>query len=387
LTGVLFAEDTRLMLDALQKLGYELEIDEPNRSVWVGGGGPEAITTDAVELDLRLSGTCIRFLTAAACLSPGLITLDGNARMRERPIGELVDALKALGADIRYTMAEGCPPIEVGAAQWTERRLELPTMQSSQYISSLLQIGPYLPEGLELELGGLLTSQPYIRMTVKLMQKFGAKVDAVRGYRGIRVASLPYRGFDYEIEPDASNASYFLAAAAIVPGSRVTVSKLGSESLQGDAGFCDVLGRMGCGVEQTLDDTTVIAPVDRLRGITVDLNGMPDLAMTLAAVAVFAEGPTFMRNVGTLRVKETDRIQAIINEWTKWGCRVVAEGTDLAVHPPERGPTPGVVVDTYDDHRMAMSAAVVALRAEGVTINNPGCTAKTYPEFFEDFSF
>ena len=394
LSGVLFADDTRLMLAALERLGYEVEADEDKAEVWIGGGGPEQMTGDAVTLELGNAGTAVRFLTGAACLGKGPVTIDGVPRMRERPLGELIDALRVLGADIECLENPGYPPLKVRGARasgpgtlWGERRLELPTMQSSQYISSLLHIGPFLPEGLELELAGALTSKPYIRMTVKLMQKFGAKVDAVRGYRGIRVAPLPYRAFDYAVEPDASSASYFLAAAAVVPGSRVTVEGLGSESLQGDAEFCDVLGRMGCGVQQHLDSTTVSAPADGvLRGITVDLNAMPDLAQTLAAVAVFAEGPTMIRNVGNLRVKETDRLAALETEWTRWGCRVVVDGDDITIHPPREGPTPGVAIDTYDDHRMAMAAAVVALRAEAVTINDPGVTSKSYPGFFADFA-
>ena len=414
LSGVLFADDTRLMMRALQALGYELEIDEDAAEVWVGGGGP-GVMEAGVQADLHLgnAGTAMRFLTGAACLGHGTVRLDGVPRMRERPIGELVDALRVLGAEIRSEAEEGYPPllirglggrpslipdeegpggVEGGDASgpgrqaigWRARRLELPTMKSSQYVSSLLQIGPYLPRGLELELGGDVTSQPYIRMTVKLMGHFGARVDAVRGYRGIRVSPLPYRGADYAVEPDASSASYFLAAAAVTPGSRVTVSGLGSESLQGDARFCDVLGRMGCGVEQTLSDTTVTAPTDGLKGITLDLNAMPDLAQTLAAVAVFAEGPTLMRNIGNLRVKETDRLAAIRDEWQKWGCRVVVDGDDLTLHPPAGGPEAGARIATYDDHRMAMSAAVVGLRAPGVTIEEPGCVAKSYPGFFED---
>ena len=318
----------------------------------------------------------------------GVYELDGIARMRQRPIGELIDALDELGAEIDYLEETGFPPLEVDAEGpgLTGGHLDLPVTLSSQFVSALLQIAPYMPRGLELEFtGDTITSLPYIKMTLNLMKRFGAKHEAHRGYHAIRVPAGRYRALDYDIEPDASNASYFLAAAAVVPGSRCTVEGLGSRSLQGDAEFCDVLGRMGCTVTQHLESTTVEAPPAgrKLRGITVDLNGMPDMAQTLAAVAMLAEGPTTIQDVGNLRVKETDRMEALRVELTKLGAEVLVIGDDITITPPEDGQITPAAIDTYDDHRMAMAFSVIGLAQPGVTINDPACVNKTFPAYFE----
>lgn len=397
LTGVLFADDTRRMLEALESLGFKLHIDEPNRCVTLRGKHG-TIPSAAADLHLGNAGTAMRFLTAALCLGLGEYTLDGIPRMRERPIGELVNPLIELGADIEYLGEPGYPPLKIIAEPpgMNGGLLELTPTLSSQFISALLMIGPYLHNGLEIEFEGPVTSLPYVKMTLNLMKQFGAHFEADTGYRAIHVPAGKYRSYDYPIEPDASNASYFLAAAAVVPGSRCTVEGLGSRSLQGDAEFCDVLGRMGCGVNQKLDSTTISAPAGgaMLRGIDVDLNDMPDMAQTLAVVALFADRPTTIRNVGNLRVKETDRIAALENELVKLGAQVTTIEDDITITPPADGVAAylqaagGAAIDTYDDHRMAMAFSVAGLGASGdagsqVAINDPQCVDKTFPDFFE----
>jgi len=397
LTGVLFADDTRRMLEALETLGFKLVIDENARTV-ILKGKHGSIPSAAGQLHLGNAGTATRFLTAALCLGLGEYVVDGIPRMRERPIGELVEPLLELGADIEYLGEPGFPPLKIIAEPpgMNGGLLELTPTLSSQFISALLMIGPYLHNGLEIEFDGPVTSLPYVKMTLNLMKQFGAKFEADTGYRAVHVPAGGYQSYDYPIEPDASNASYFLAAAAVVPGSRCTIEGLGSRSLQGDAEFCDVLGRMGCGVDQKLDATTITAPADGvlLRGIDVDLNDMPDMAQTLAVVALFADRPTTIRNVGNLRVKETDRIAALENELVKLGASVTTIEDDITITPPAGGVAAalaaagGARIDTYDDHRMAMAFAVAGLGASGETgaqvcINDPSCVEKTFPDFFE----
>lgn len=385
LTGVLFADDTRRMLEALEALGFALDIDEAKHTVTVHGQAG-SIPADGATLHLGNAGTATRFLTAALTLGMGEYEVDGIQRMRERPIGELVDPLIELGADIEYLGKPGYPPLKIIAEPpgLLGGLIELQPTLSSQFISALLQVGPYMQKGLEIEFEGPVTSLPYVKMTLNLMKQFGASFEADKGYRAVHVPAGQYKAYDYPIEPDASNASYFLAAAAVVPGSKVTIEGLGSRSLQGDAEFCDVLGRMGCTVVQRLDQTTVAAPADgTLRGIDVDLNAMPDMAQTLAVIALFADGPTWIRNVGNLRVKETDRIEALSVELTKLGAQVVVIGDDIQITPPANGALSPAAIDTYDDHRMAMAFAVAGLRCSGVTLNDPACVNKTFPDFFE----
>ncbi|MEM1028062.1 MAG: 3-phosphoshikimate 1-carboxyvinyltransferase [Planctomycetota bacterium] len=397
LTGVLFADDTRRMLEALETLGFKLVVDEAKHCVTLRGKHG-TIPSESAELHLGNAGTAMRFLTAALCLGLGEYTLDGIPRMRERPIGELVEPLIELGADIEYLGEPGFPPLKIIAEPpgMNGGLLELTPTLSSQFISAMLMIGPHLLNGLEIEFEGPVTSLPYVKMTLNLMKQFGADFEADTGYRAIHVPAGGYHGYDYPIEPDASNASYFLAAAAVVPGSRCTIEGLGSRSLQGDAEFCDVLGRMGCGVDQQQFQTTVTAPPDGrpLRGVDVDLNDMPDMAQTLAVVALFADQPTTIRNVGNLRVKETDRIAALENELVKLGASVSTIEDDITITPPAQGvaaylaETGDAAIDTYDDHRMAMAFAVAGLGASGeagqqVVINDPRCVDKTFPDFFE----
>ncbi|MGB0767394.1 MAG: 3-phosphoshikimate 1-carboxyvinyltransferase [Phycisphaeraceae bacterium] len=394
LDGVLFADDTRRMLDALQTLGFELDIDEAAKRVAVDGRAG-SIPSDHAELHLGNAGTAMRFLTAALCLGHGTYSLDGIERMRERPIGELVEPLRQLGAQIEYLGQDGYPPLKISDSAYFEGGfVTLKPTLSSQFISALLIAGPCTPRGVTLTFDGPITSLPYIKMTLRLMKHFGVTYEwGGPKKNAVRVTANAYRARDYTIEPDASNASYFLAAAAAVPGSRCTIEHLGGESVQGDAEFCSILGLMGCGVDQRTHQTTVAAPANgRLKGVDVKLNQMPDMAQTLAALAILADGPTTIRKVGNLRVKETDRMEAIRVELTKLGATVELRGDDIHIKPPPKatdGPGNAITpasVDTYDDHRMAMAFSVIGLAAPPgtVTINDPDCVNKTYPNYWED---
>ena len=388
LSGVLFADDTRRMIEALQTLGFTLDLDETQHTVKVQGRNG-TIPADTAQLSLGNAGTAMRFLTAALTLGEGTYTLDGIERMRERPIGELVEPLRELGASVQYLGEDGYPPLKIkGGGGLDGGSLTLTPTLSSQFVSALLMVGPLSERGVTIAFDGEITSLPYIKMSLKLMEHFGAE-SAWGGpkNRAVRVTRGQYRARPYTIEPDASNASYFLAAAALVPGSSCTIQNLGSESVQGDSEFCDVLGLMGCDVTQRLNSTTVAAPKSgRLNGIDIRLGRMPDMAQTLAVMALFADGPTTIRRVGNLRVKETDRLEALRTELTKLGATVKIKEDTIRVYPPAGHELTPAAIDTYDDHRMAMAFSVAGLAApQGtVTIKDPGCVGKTYPAFWDD---
>jgi 3-phosphoshikimate 1-carboxyvinyltransferase len=387
LSNVLFADDTLVMLDCLAKLGFALQADREKTTVRVEGRGGTVPAREA-ELFCGNSGTTIRFLTALCALGRGRDTLDGIPRMRRRPVGDLVALLKNLGVRVEYLMENGFPPVRVDAHGLVGGIARFGGSRSSQFLSAVLQAAPYARHEVHIDLEGRQTSWPYVAMTMRLMDEFGVTPELVldpktREPRQIIVPhGSPYRATDYAIEPDASNASYFLAAAAIHPGAKVTVEGLGRRSLQGDVGFADVLHRMGADLLFGPDFITVIGG-RTLQGIDVDLSAMPDTAQTLAVVALFADGPTTVTGLHTLRVKETDRIAALATELKKLGAEVDVEGDDLTVHPPQRGLKPAAI-DTYDDHRMAMSFALAGTKAPGVTIKDAQCVNKTYPNYFQD---
>ncbi len=389
LTGVLFSDDTRVMMKALQDLGFTLDIDEPNHTVTVQGQGGN-IPAKQANLFLGNAGTAMRFLTAACSLGePGsTYTLDGIPRMRERPIGELVKLLvEQLGADIEYLGNEGYPPLRIRAKGLSGGDVHIPDVMSSQYVSALLQVGPCCNNGLTLHFKKSTVSWPYVEMTVQLMcRAFGADIPPYGGEAGhfITVKPVAYKNTSHVIEPDASNASYFLAAAAIT-GSKVTIKGLGFHSLQGDAMFGRLILQEELGAECSSDDTTTtIRGTNRLMGDkNIPLNDMPDMAQTLGVIALVADGPVKIENVGNLRVKETDRMAAMQTELTKLGAKVTVEGDDITITPPPGGKITPAAIDTYDDHRMAMAFSVIGLAQPGVTINDPDCVNKTFPDFFK----
>jgi 3-phosphoshikimate 1-carboxyvinyltransferase len=305
--------------------------------------------------------------------------------MRQRPIGGLVEILKNLGVRIAYRGEAGFPPIEVLADELPGGFLRYGSEQSSQFLSAVLMAAPYARIEVRVELVGQQTSWPYVAMTMQLMDEFGHTPELIRDPQGnpkvIVVPKGQYAAVDYTIEPDASNATYFLAAAAVHPGAKVTVEGLGKRSLQGDVGFADVLHRMGADLIFGKDFITVTGTKD-LNGIEVDLLDMPDTAQTLAVVALFARGETVIRGLHTLKLKETDRLAALATELRKLGAEVEAGDDYLAITPPARV-TPAAIA-TYDDHRMAMSFAIAGTRVAGVVIKDAECVNKTYPNYFED---
>lgn len=379
LTGALDSEDTQVMIAALGQLGLRVQHDAQARTVRIGGCGARIPVAEA-NLYLANSGTSIRFLTAMVTLGHGRFRLDGSPCMRERPIQDLLDALKALGADVCSETGSGCPPVIANAAGLPGGRATVSGNISSQFLSGLLLAAPCAAQPVKLSVDGELVSQPYVTMTLAVMSAFGASVETRGLSRFLVPAARSYRACHYEIEPDASAASYFFAAAAVTRG-RVAVEGLSRHSLQGDVAFCECLERMGCSVQYGSNSVTVSG--NRLRGIEVNMNAISDTVQTLAAVALFAEGPTTITGVAHIRHKETDRIHALATELRKFGVQVHEHADGLRIVP---GELHGATIDTYDDHRMAMSLAVPGLVVPGVVIRNPACTAKTYPEFFDDLA-
>lgn len=377
LRGTLDSDDTRAMIDSLGRLGLQVDFDAPTKVLTIDGCGGQLALNDA-DLFVGNSGTTIRFLTAMATVGQGTCRLDGIERMRQRPIGDLLSALNQLGAEVKSETSNDCPPVVVRAAGLAGGQATIAGNISSQFLSGLLMAAPYANSDVELIVEGTLISQPYVEMTLAVMKSFGVHVDNDGFQRFHIAANQRYAACDYTIEPDASAASYFWGAAAIT-GGRITVEGLSRQSLQGDVEFCDCLAQMGCEVEYREDAVTVTGGT--LKGITVDMNAISDTVQTLAAVALFAEGPTTITNVGHIRHKETDRIGDLACELRKLGADVQESADGLRITP---GNLHGAEIDTYDDHRMAMSLALVGLGVDGVTINDPGCTAKTYPRFFDD---
>lgn len=384
-TGLPDGDDTQRMRACLSNLGFALT---PTAEDAIESASPDgAITATQADLFVGNAGTVARFLTAAGCLGPAGATyqLDGIARMRQRPIAELVDTLRELGATIDYLGEPGYPPLRMHGGGLRGGAITLPTTASSQFVSALLLAAPRMHNGLDLTFRGPVTSQPYVAMTLQVMAAFGVKAEVDDAFTRVQVAPGPYRATDYRIEPDASNASYLLAAAALIPGSRCTIEGLGRVSIQGDLGIADLLHQMGAGLVFGPDFVSVSAPPadDGLQGIDVDLNAMPDMVQTLAVVALFARGATRIRNVGNLRLKETDRIAALRAELTRVGAGVRVDGDDLTITPPASGTLTPAAIETYDDHRMAMAFTVAGLRGPGISILDPACVNKTWPGFFE----
>lgn len=380
LTGALDSDDTRVMIDSLARLGIPVDVSDDRTVLQVEGCGGR-IPASAAELFVGNSGTTIRFLTAMVALGHGKYRLDGVPRMRERPIGDLVDALKQLGVHATCESPGGCPPVVVEATGLPGGRAVVRGDISSQYLSGLLMGIPSAAGAVELAIDGPLVSQPYVWMTLEVMKSFGVILEATDDLTKFNTPGRQiYQATNYAIEPDASAASYFWAAAAIAGGS-VTVEGLSAASLQGDVGVVDLLEQMGAKVDRHVGNITVTG--GKLRGITANMNAVSDMVQTIAAVALFAEGPTEIRGVAHNRHKETDRIAAVATELRKLGASVDEFEDGLRITP---GKLRGASMATYDDHRMAMSLALVGLKVPGVEIQDPGCTAKTYPGYFDDLA-
>ncbi len=374
ITGALISDDTLYMANALRSLGIEVAVNEPKGEMVVKGCAGN-IPANQADLYIGNAGTAARFLTPVLALGNGRYRLDGNARMRQRPIEPLLAALRSVGVRAHSEQGTGCPPIIVEANGISGGRLALDASISSQYISAILMVAPSAQSDLVVQITGQAVSEPYVAMTVGIMRAWG--LDVLDGY--IVPAPQLRRAREYAVEPDASAASYFMACAAITGGT-IRIGGLGSSSLQGDVRFADLLAEMGCKVERTSDSIAVTGSAS-LRGIDVDMNDISDTVMTLAAIAPFAETPTRIRNVAHIRAKECDRIAATAAELRRLGVDAVEHPDGLTVIPSQPH---GGTVRTYDDHRMAMSFALIGLRVPGIGIANPACVTKTFPGYFEE---
>jgi 3-phosphoshikimate 1-carboxyvinyltransferase len=377
LSGVLESDDTRVMVESLGRLGIEVQHDSAKHEMIVVGCAGKPPVAEA-DLWLENSGTSIRFLTALCSLGEGRFRLDGNARMRERPIKDLTDALSTLGIHCECELGTSCPPVVVSGQGLPGGELTVAGNLSSQYLSALLMAAPCASSAVDLRVSGELVSQPYVDMTMGVMAQFGVSVGLPEKNR-FAIPPQHYRAAEYAIEPDASAASYFFALAAVT-GGVVTVEGLSEFALQGDVRFVEALRQMGCDVEYAQDSITVRG-TDSLTGIDIDMNAISDTAQTLAVVALFANGPTRIRDVAHMRHKETDRVAALVTEIRRLGVDAEEHDDGLTINP---GPITPATIATYDDHRMAMSFALAGLRVPGIRIANPACTGKTYPEFFND---
>ncbi len=376
--NLLDSDDISHMLNALRSLGVEVELsDDKSRCQIKGLGGP--FPEQETELYLGNAGTAFRPLCAALCLGSGVYSLRGEPRMHERPIKDLVNALRHLGARIEYLQNEGYPPLRIEAEGMAGGEVSVRGNISSQFLTALLLSAPLARSDMIINVEGELVSKPYIDITISVMNRFGATVE-MSGYQSFRVSGIQgYRSPGTAlVEGDASSATYFMAAAAIRGGS-VCVNGVGAESVQGDIELASVLEQMGADVRRGPDWIEVSR--GNLRAVDLDLNHIPDAAMTVATTALFAEGTTAIRNVANWRVKETDRLSAMAIGLRNVGADV-KEGPDfLEITPPDQ--IRSAKIDTYNDHRIAMSFSLAALGDAPITINNPDCVSKTFPDYFE----
>ncbi len=379
LHGALESEDTLVMVEALRALGIAVDHDRASCRIAIEGCAGN-IPARSAWLQVANSGTSLRFLTALLATGHGMFHLDGSPRMRQRPVSDLLQALDGLGCRARCDQGTGCPPVTVEAGGLHGGHASIKGDVSSQFVSGLLMALPSAQAPTTIEVSGVLVSQPYVAMTLAVMEAFGVAV-ANQDFRRFEIRPARYRGHTYAIEPDASAASYFFALAAIT-GGEITVAGLGTTSIQGDMAFVDLLEQMGCSVVREPTSTTVKGGA--LRAIDADMNAISDTVMTLAAVALFARGATRIRNVSHIRHKESDRIAALATELRKLGARVEEQADGLVIDPPSPEALHGARIATYDDHRMAMSFALAGLRIPGVTILDPGGVAKTYPGFWDE---
>jgi 3-phosphoshikimate 1-carboxyvinyltransferase len=376
LDGALFAEDTAAMVGVLRAVGLVVDEDPAGERLTVTGGGG-SFTSGSADVDVRQSGTTARFALPLLALGTGRYRVTADAQMRARPMATTFDALRSLGAGVEAAGGDDRLPATIGGGRLRSGTVRLPGDASSQFLSGLLLIGPCLPEGLVLELTTELVSRPYVELTTAVMAAFGATVERPDA-RTYLVAPGGYRARTYTVEPDASAASYPLAAAAIC-GGRVKVLGLTADARQGDVAFADVLAAMGATLTRDADGTEISAVAGTLAGGTFDLRHFSDTAQTLAVVAAFARQVVAVTGIGFIRRKETDRITAVATELSRCGIDVRVDADGWTITPGRPRPA---VLQTYDDHRMAMSLALLGLAAPGIAIADPGCVAKTFPGYW-----
>ncbi len=388
LTNALFSDDSLYFAKALQALGFGIKLNEKDHEITVNGLGGKIPETKA-DLFIGNAGTAARFLTAFLTLGNGEYIVDGDSRMRERPLGDLIDALIHLGANLHPAHAEGvsgtddlsniCPPIRIKASGLRGGKTQVAGDISSQFLSAILMVAPYAEQAVEVTLSSELNSKPYVDMTLSIMQDFGVEINR-DGYRSFSIPIKKYGSrSEYAIESDASSASYFFAAPALCGGS-IKVENISKRSKQGDIAFLDLLQRMGCSISEA-ENHIIVTGVSELQGIDADMRDIPDTAQTLAILAPFAASPTRIRGITSARLKETDRIHATCAELTRLGVQVEEHEDGLTIYPcrkfdPAR-------IQTYNDHRMAMAFSLMGLRIPGVSIEDPECVSKTFPGYFE----
>ena len=373
----LVSDDTKYMIRALKAFG--ISVQEEKEAFIVSGRGGK-LSTPEEDIFIGNAGTTMRFLTTFSALVPGKTRLDGDERMRQRPLADLLHCLTQMGVKAVSANGNGCPPIDIAGGEVPGGEVQLAGDKSSQYLTSILLSAPYFKNDTCIHIQGDLTSKSYADITLDIMKTFGVSV-INESYQRFKVkAGDRYNAQTYQVESDWSSASYFLAAAAVT-GGEVTLTDINPHSVQGDAQFTSVLEKMGCRVEKK--SNTLQIKGNPLKGITINMNNMPDAVQTLAVTALFAEGETVIQGIGNLRIKETDRILALANELTRLGAEVETGEDYLVVRP---GDYRGAEIETYDDHRMAMSFAVAGLKIPGIRIKNPTCVEKSFPDFFQRFA-
>ena len=379
LENALFSEDSEYFAKCLEQLGIPITLNPHQAQIQVAGRGGD-IPAKQADLFVGLAGTAARFISALVALGNGEYRLDGVPRMRERPMGDMLTVLQTGGATVNFEGNSGFMPYTVYSRQFAGGNFQLKANQTSQQLSALLMIAPYAQQDTSIEVEGTLVSQSYVKMTCRLMADFGVEVIQISDNQFQIKADQRYQARHYTVEPDASNASYFFAAAAVT-GGRVRVKHLTKQSCQGDILWLNVLEQMGCQIKDSDDYTEVTGP-KQLRGIDIDMNDISDLVQTLGAIAPFASSPVTIRNVEHIRYKETDRIRAVVTELRRLGVEVEEFADRLKIEP---GPITPAAIETYHDHRMAMAFAVTGLKVPGIVIKDPGCTAKTFPDYFTRF--
>ncbi|MBN3890513.1 MAG: 3-phosphoshikimate 1-carboxyvinyltransferase [Nostoc sp. JL31] len=379
LENALFSEDSEYFAKCLEQLSIPITLNPNLAQIQIAGRGGE-IPAKQADLFVGLSGTTARFISALVALGNGEYRLDGVSRMRERPMGDMLTVLQTGGATVNFEGNSGFMPYTLYSRQFAGGNFSLKANQTSQQLSALLMIAPYAQQDTIFEVEGTLVSQSYIKMTCRLMADFGVEVIQIGDNQFQIKAGQRYQARHYTVEPDASNASYFFAAAAVT-GGRVRVKHLTKQSCQGDILWLDVLEQMGCQIKDSDDYTEVTGP-KQLQGIDIDMNDISDLVQTLGAIAPFASSPITIRNVEHIRYKETDRIKAVVTELRRLGVEVEEFADRLKIQP---GPITPAAIETYHDHRMAMAFAVTGLKVPGIVIKDPGCTAKTFPDYFTRF--
>jgi 3-phosphoshikimate 1-carboxyvinyltransferase len=388
LTNALFSDDSCYFAKALQTLGFDVQLEETDHEMSVTGLGGK-IPAEQADLFIGNAGTAARFLSAFLTLGNGEYILDGDSRMRQRPIGDLVEALRSLGAKLGPAETDHwplitdhsrvCLPLKIIASGLPGGKTKIAGNLSSQFLSALLMVAPYARSPVEIEVVTDLNSKPYVDMTIAIMQDFGVQVERQGYARFLIRPSFFFPLSSYSIESDASAASYFFAAPAICGGT-VRVENISRKSKQGDIRFLDVLGQMGCRIKEGSGFIEVTGS-DSLQGVDMDMRDISDTAQTLAALAPFASSPTRIRGIGFISVKETDRVGAVCTELRRLGVRVEEHADGMTIYPCDE--IRPATVQTYNDHRMAMAFSLIGLRTEGITIENPSCVSKTFPNFFE----